>query len=291
MKAKTNSFFKADNKNLMKKAQMKKILLITLIVNLFLISGCSLNKNKKDVIKVTSEKTNSVSIDTGIKMLEAGNADGAVKFFEEYEDIFSKDPSYYQYLGNAYYTLGSYKKAAVLYEKSKKMGNNSNQLILDLAYAYLNAKNKTKAVKNFVSYASKNNDGDKIRKIRTELNSLLETTIGSNIIGRISLSDNANIAKNTISDSMRVFEPDTPIIFLSVEVINPEKNDKITINCDFVTRKGKNIPVNSTEFSAGESKTVLTSVKSPVTGWPPGIYSVTIYVNGEKNSTVKFYVF
>lgn len=245
----------------------KKIALILIIISVFGISGCTSLNSKKDVIKITSENAHSkadisnenksISLDTGAKLLEDGKTDEAVKFFEEYKDFFSQDTMYYFYAGKA----------------------------------YLKAENKVKALKNFLEYIARSNDNSKNDEIREDINKLTEPVFGTEKIGQIYLSDKADTVKRIAGIPKQAFHPDTKEIFASVEVVNPQKTDKIKINWIFLNDKNEDIPVNSSEFSVSSSQTVLLSIKAPVAGWIAGNYKMQVFVNEEKTSSLKFYIF
>ena len=278
---------------------MKKILII-LVLPVFLLSGCLLRNNSQDVIKITSENTSgkklikvnkTLSLSTGMDLLEAGDVDGAIKFFKEYEDFFSKNPKYYYYLGQAYFKKSLYLKAAASYEKALTLDSRRYDLFLNIAEAYEKANTENKAVKNYINYVFKSNDASKNIEIRNKLNKIAIESIGNDIIGRISVTDRADVIKNSVIGIMQAFNPDTPMIYASVELINPKKSDIIQVKWNFIGNKEEILPVNSSEFNDLGSKTVLLSIKSPVTGWPTGKYEMQIFVNGIKNSSLNFYVF
>ena len=278
---------------------MKKILII-LVLPVFLLSGCLLRNNSQDVIKITSENTSgkklikvnkTLSLSTGMDLLEAGDVDGAIKFFKEYEDFFSKNPKYYYYLGQAYFKKSLYLKAAASYEKALTLDSRRYDLFLNIAEAYEKANAKNKAAENYVNYVFKSNDASKNMEIRNKLNKIAIESIGNDIIGRISVTDRADVIKNSVIGIMQAFNPDTPMIYASVELINPKKSDIIQVKWNYIGNKEEILPVNSSEFNDLGSKTVLLSIKSPVTGWPTGKYEMQIFVNGIKNSSLNFYVF
>ena len=278
---------------------MKKFLII-LVLPVFLLSGCLLRNNSQDVIKITSENTSgkklikvnkTLSLSTGMDLLEAGDVDGAIKFFKEYEDFFSKNPKYYYYLGQAYFKKSLYLKAAASYEKALTLDSRRYDLFLNIAEAYEKANAKNKAAENYVNYVFKSNDASKNMEIRNKLNKIAIESIGNDIIGRISVTDRADVIKNSVIGIMQAFNPDTPMIYASVELINPKKSDIIQVKWNYIGNKEEILPVNSSEFNDLGSKTVLLSIKSPVTGWPTGKYEMQIFVNGIKNSSLNFYVF
>jgi len=209
---------------------MRKFLII-LTLAVFLLSGCLLRNNTKDIIKVTS--------------------------------------------GN------------LLETKLNKVNNIS---VLQKTGSCKSLK-QCKTVENYVNYAFKNNDASKNPEIRNELNKIALPIVGNDVIGRISLADRADVIKNSAIGIMQAFSPETPIIFASVEVINAKKPKLIKIKWNFISTKGKIIPVNSSNFNVSGSKTILLSIKSPFTGWPIGNYEMQVFVNGIKNSSLKFYIF
>ncbi len=259
-----------------------------------------MKNNSQDVIKITSENSKenklikvnkTLSLNTGINFIESGDIDNAIKFFKEYEDFYSKNPKYYYYLGKAYYKKGLYKESAGSFEKSLLLNKNSYDLYFNIAEAYEKAKLKNKASENYADYIFNTNQSDKINEVRNKINSLSNVEVGTDIIGRISLSDRADVLKNFAIGYMQAFSPDTPIIFASVEFINAKKTDKININWNFINSEKEILPVNQLEFNISGSKTVLLSIKSPVSGWPSGKYEMRVLVNNVKNSSIKFYVF
>jgi len=278
---------------------MKKIFIFLAMTTIFL-SGCLLKTNTNDVIKITSEnqagniniKVNkTLSLSTGINLLESGDVDEAIKFFQEYEDFYSKNSKFYYYFAQAYFKKGLYLKASDKFEKALAIDNKKTDLFLNIAQAYEKANNKNKAVENYINYVFRSEDTSKNIEIRNKLNNFTVQKIGNNIIGRISLTDRAEIMKNSAIGMMQAFNPDTPMIFASVEIINAKKSDKIKIKWNFLSAKEEIIPVNSTEFNVLGAKTVLLSIKSPVSGWPTGKYEMRLFVNGVENSSLKFYVF
>lgn len=278
---------------------MKKFLIL-IFLSVFFLSGCWLKNSNNDVIKITSEKVfdnriikngKVLSLSTGINLLESGNTDAAIKFFNEYENFYSKNPRYYYYLGQAYLNKKLYTKACYSFEKALAIDNSQYSLFLNLADTYEKAKLANKATENYVNYVFKSNDASKNSEIRNKINNLAVQSIGSNVIGRISLTDRADVMKNSAIGIMQAFSPDTPVIFASVELIAAKKSDNIQVKWCFLRNKEESLPVNSTEFNVLGSKTVLLSIKSPVAGWPNGKYEMQIYVNGIKNSSLKFYVF
>lgn len=278
---------------------MKKILIL-IVVAVFFLSGCLLKNNSQDVIKITSEKVfenkitkngKIVSLSTGIDLLESGDVDGAIKFFIEYENFYSQNPKYYYYLGQSYLNKKLYNKACYNFEKALALDNTQYNLFLNIADAYENANVQNKAVENYVNYVFKSNDSSKNSEIRDKLNKLSVQMIGTDVIGRISLTDRADVMKNSAIGIMQAFNPDTPLIFASVELINAKKSDKIQVIWNFIGNKGEIIPVNTSKFNIFGSKTILLLIKSPVTGWPTGKYEMCVLVNGIKNSSLKFYIF
>ena len=278
---------------------MKKTL-IFLILPVFLLSGCLLKNNSQDVIKITSEKLfenkitkngKILSLSTGINLLESGDVDGAIKFFIEYENFYSQNPKYYYYLGQAYLNKKLYNKACSKFEKALSLDNTQYNLFLNIANAYEQANIKNKATENYVNYVFKSSDASKNSEIRNKLNNLAVQLIGTDIVGRISVTDRADVMKSSALGVMQAFNPDTPLIFASVELINAKKSDKIQVIWNFIGNNGEIIPVNSSEFNISGSKTILLSIKSPVTGWPTGKYEMCVLVNGIKNSSLKFYMF
>ncbi|MEI8389499.1 MAG: hypothetical protein WCG23_06395 [bacterium] len=278
---------------------MKKIL-IFLTVAAFLLSGCLLKNNSNDVIKITSESSaankfikinKTLSLSTGIDLLESGNVDGAIKFFNEYEDFFLKNPKFYLYLGQAYFKKGLYLKASGVFEKALTLDNSRNDLFLNIAESYEKANIKNKAAENYVNYVFNSNDTSKNNEIRNKLNKWAEPCLGNDIIGRFSLTDRADIVKNSAIGIMQAFNSETPMIFASVELINTQKTDNIDVKWSFIDNKGEILPVNSAKFNESGSKTILLSIKSPTKGWPEGNYEMQILVNGIKNSLLNFYVF
>ena len=278
---------------------MKKIL-IFLTVAAFLLSGCLLKNNSNDVIKITSESSaankfikinKTLSLSTGIDLLESGNVDGAIKFFNEYEDFFLKNPKFYLYLGQAYFKKGLYLKASGAFSKALTLDNSRHDLLLNIAESYEKANMKNKAAENYINYVFNSNDTSKNNEIRNKLNKWAEPSLGNDIIGRFSLTDRADITKNSAIGTMQAFNSDTPIIFASVELINAKKTDNIEIKWNFIDNKGEILPVNSAKFNDSGSKTILLSIKSPIKGWPEGNYEMQIFVNGIKNSLLNFYVF
>lgn len=278
---------------------MKKIL-IFLVLPVFLLSGCLLRNNSQDVIKITSENTTgkklikvnkTLSLSTGIGLLESGDIGGSIKFFKEYEDFFSENPEYYYYFGQAYFKKSLYLKAAENYEKALTLDSSRYDLFLNIAETYEKANVRNKAVENYVKYVFKSNDASKNIELRNKLNKLAIESIGNDVVGRISVTDRADVIKNSAIGLMQVFNPDTPMIFASVELINAKKSDIIQVKWNFIGNKKEIIPVNSSEFNVSGSKTVLLSIKNPITGWPTGKYEIQIFVNGIKNSSLKFYIF
>jgi tetratricopeptide (TPR) repeat protein len=278
---------------------MKKII-IFLGLSVFLLSGCLLKNNSQDVIKITSENTpeknfikvnKTLSLSTGKNLLKSGDVDGAIKFFKEYEEFYSKNPEFYYYFGQAYFKKGLYLKASGNFEKALAIDKSLQDLFLNIAEAYEKANMRNKATENYVNYVFKSNDVSKNIEIRNKLNKISEPVVGNDIIGRISLTDRADVIKNSAIGTMQAFNPDTPIIFASIEVINAKKTDKIEVKWDFIGNKEEVLPVNSSEFVVSGAKTVLLSIKSPVAGWPTGNYEMQVFVNGIKNSALKFYVF
>jgi len=278
---------------------MKKTLIL-LSLSVFLLSGCLLKNNSQDVIKITSEKVfenkmtkngKIISLSTGINLLESGDVDGAIKFFIEYENFYSKNPKYYYYLGQAYLNKKLYNKACSNFEKALSLDNTQYNLFLNIANAYEQANLKNKATENYVNYVFKSNDTSKNSEIRDKLNNLAVQLIGTDIVGRISVTDRADVMKNSALGIMQAFNPDTPLIFASVELINAKKSDKIQVIWNFIGNKGEIIPVNSSKFDILGSKIILLSIKSPVSGWPTGKYEMWVLVNGIKNSSLKFYIF
>jgi len=278
---------------------MKKIL-IFLAISVIFLSGCLLKNNSNDVIKITSEnqaksiniKVNkTLSLSTGINLLESGDTDGAIKFFKEYEDFYSKNSKFYEYFGQAYLKKGLYSKASYAFEKAMALDKNRTDLFLNIAESYEKANNKNKAVESYVNYVFESNDTSKNIEIRNKLNNIIVQELGNGVIGRISLTDRADVIKNSAIGMMQAFSPNTPVIFASIEVINAKKSDKITVKWNFIGNKEEILPVNSSEFDVSGLKTVLISIKSPVTGWPTGKYEMQIFVNGVKNSSLKFYIF
>lgn len=278
---------------------MKKILL-SAVLSVFILSGCLLRNDSKDVIKITSENESIknftkngkvLSLSTGINLLDAGDEDGAIKFFEEYEDFYSKDYKFYYYLGRAYFEKGLYKKASRCFERALAFDKSRYNLYLNIAYAYKNAKLYDKASENFVNYIFKSNDSAKIPEIINELNKVAVPAFGTGAVGKVSLSDRADLINNSTVGTKQAFNSDTPIIFASVEIIKPEKNNRISVIWNFTGNNSEIIKINSSEFSVSSSKTVLVSINNPISGWPTGKYEMQILVNGIKNSSLKFYVF
>lgn len=278
---------------------MKKILIFLAVIIFLVLFGYLFKGNSDDVIKITSETSPSkftfngkvVSLKTGINLLKAGKIDEAIKFFNEYQDFFSDNPKYYYYSGQAYFKKGLYQKASACFEKALSFDNTNYNLYLDLAHAYEKAKNNNKAAENLVNYVFKSNDLSKNPEIRNELNRLACETLGSGVVGRISVTDQAELTKNSAIGLKQAFSSETPVIFASIELINSKENDVIQANWNFINNNGETIPVNSSKFSYTGSKTVLLSIKNPVTGWPIGKYELQILTNGTKNSTKYFYIF
>lgn len=240
-------------------------LLILIFASCFFLSGCLLRNNTEDVIKITSDNfsekklndNQTISLSTGANLVKSGKFDEAIKFFKEYGDFFSKNPEYNYYLGQAYFKKNLYKEAS----------------------------------SNLVKYVYKSDNSTRIPEIRDELNKIAQPAIGNSVIGRISLTDRADVVKNSAIGIKQVFTSDTPVIFASVEVINAKTADKIQAKWNFISGKGEIIPVNSSEFSVSGSKTALLSIKSPASGWITGRYELQILVNEIKNSSLNFYVF
>jgi tetratricopeptide (TPR) repeat protein len=268
---------------------MKKFL-IFIFLSVFFLSGCFLRNNTKDVIKITKVNKTS-SLLTGIKLLNSGKTDAAIKFFSEYEEVYSQNPEYHYYIGQAYYKKRLYSKAYTSFKNSLALDSSRYSLYLNIADTYEKANIKNKAAENFANYVFKSSDSSKNIEIRNKLNKLAEPVIGNDVIGRISLADRADIIKNSVIGINQAFSPDTPIIFASIEVINSKKTDIIQIKWDYINDKEESIPVNSSEFNISGSKTVLLSIKSPVEGWPAGKYEIQVLVNNIKNSSLKFYIF
>lgn len=278
---------------------MKKIL-ISALLSVFFLSGCLLKNDSKDVIKLTSENESIknftkngkvLSLSTGINLLESGDEDGAIKFFKEYEDFYSQDYKFYYYLGRAYFDKSLYQKAAGCFEKALVLNKTQYNLYLNIAYAYENAKINNKASENFINYVFKSTDSSKNLEIKSELNKIAVPVTSKTVTGKVFLTDQADLINNSAIGLKQVFNPDTPVIFASAEIIKPAKNTKIRINWNFLKDNSEVIPVNSSEFNISNPKTILTSISNPVTGWPTGKYEMLIFVNGIKNTVINFYIF
>lgn len=274
---------------------MKKKL-IFLVLPVFLLSGCLIKNNSQDIIKITSEKNSnkinkSLSLSVGVELLNSGKTDSAIQYFNDCREYYSQNSDFYYYLGQAYFKNNKFTEAAGNFEKALAIDNKRYKLFLEIANAYEKANIKNKAVENYVSYIFKSDDTLKISEIRNKLNDLAAESIGNNIIGRISVTDKADMIKNTAIGAMQAFNPDTPLIFASVELINPQKTDKVQVEWNYISVNEEIIPVNVSEFYSDKSKTVLLSIKSPVAGWPPGKYEMRVLVNGIKNSSLNFYIF
>lgn len=273
--------------------------LVLIIFAGIILCGCMLRNDTNDVIKITSEnisdgkikKSKVLSLDTGLNFLKSGNIDSAIGFFKEYEEFYTNNPKFYSYFGQALFKKGLYKESSKVFKKSLALNNKQYGLYLDIAYACEKANLPTEATENFINYVFKSNNYSKNTEIRDELNKIARPQIGNGIIGKFFVTDKAEISKNTAIGIKQAFFPETSAIFASVDLINAEKSDKIQIKWVFVTDKNEYIPVNSSEFSFSGSKTVLSSIKSPISGWVAGKYEMQVFLNNIKNSSLQFYVF
>jgi tetratricopeptide (TPR) repeat protein len=271
----------------------------SVLVAILLLSGCTLNNSSNDVIKITSDSKNiknvsvknKVSLLTAKQYLDKGETDKALKFLGEYGDFFEKEPEYLRYLGRAYAQKGLYAEALTSLDRFAEVNKNNYSVLFDYAEVYKKQKNNKKASEYLINYIFKTNDSSKFATVRTELNKIAEPAQSSGLLGKISLSDKAIISKNKIEGLKQAFAPETEEIFAEIEMVNASNVNKIKAKWNFITAKGEEIPVNSTEFSVEGTKPVLVSIKSPVTGWIAGKYEFSVLVNGVKTASLKFYVF
>jgi hypothetical protein len=84
-----------------------------------------------------------------------------------------------------------------------------------------------------------------------------------------------------------VFTLDTPRILCAVKVAGMPATAKVRVQWLYLNQNNWQV-LHDESFSAGNSSYIAFALKSPLTGWPQGEYSVKLYVDGRDASRLNF---
>ena len=236
-----------------------KLLLLFIFITLT-TSGC--DKSSEDIVKITSDDHAMVkehsefkienALNEGLINYRAGNIQKSIEILEKVVTYYPTNSLAHYYLGRAYFENNELNKSL----------HHIKQALYDKILA----------------------------------NELAGPIIGKGILGRVFVTNEIIEEKNLALKPKACFDKSTPVIYASLEVINaPPKSQ---LEAEWVYELPKNneqvreqVKVNSAFFEANGSKNALVSVKKPSSEWPAGKYKLNVYINGEKNTDLTFYIF
>ncbi|MFH0703016.1 MAG: tetratricopeptide repeat protein [bacterium] len=282
---------------------MKKIIFISLLLSSFFLTGC-LNKNKNKINPENITKTEHVKIfktnllpkeakillNEGIKKLQSNNIKDAILAFRDLTGLYPKLAVAHYNLGLAYAKNNQLNNAVDSWEKAVIIDENYADAYFNLGIAYRIINNNKKAVENLTKYILLCPDDKNNILIKEEISKLREPVIGKGIIGRISITDKIDVKNNIALSAESFFKPNTPFIYVCIELVNAPKNTQIDANWHYKTLDNQSMLVNSLKFKTQESKNILLSLKKPETNWPIGKYNFELLINNKENTIVPFYI-
>ncbi|OGI00175.1 MAG: hypothetical protein A2Y25_00310 [Candidatus Melainabacteria bacterium GWF2_37_15] len=231
-----------------------KLLLLFIFITLT-TSGC--DKSSEDIIKIVSDDHAMVKEHSEFKVENALN-EGLINLragnIQKSIEILEKFITYYPTNSLGHYYLG---KAYFENNELNKSLHHTKQALYD----------------------------------KTLTNELAGPIIGKGVLGRVFVTNEVIEEKNLALKPKACFDKNTPVIYASLEIINAPSDSEIEAEWVYELPKNEQVKVNSSLFKANGSKNALVSVKKPTSEWPAGKYRLNVYINGEKNTDLTFYVF
>lgn len=274
---------------------MKKFFTAILFVSI-LLTGCVFGHNENITPNTIGKfrRFSSLSanerklLNSGIKKLQSEDVTGAIIDFQNLTNLHPNLAIAHYNLGLAYSKNNQLPQAINCWEKSVSIDNKYADAYYNLGLAYKILHNNKKAAENLTGYILLNPEDNNIHQIKNEIINLNELYAGNGIIGRISISDKSDPKNNVVLDAKNLFNPDTPTIYTSIEVISAPENTEMEVNWYYITDEGQKFPVNLAKLRATGSENLLLSISKPETGWPAGKYEIDIFVNNNINTIVPF---
>ncbi|OGH96142.1 MAG: hypothetical protein A2104_10035 [Candidatus Melainabacteria bacterium GWF2_32_7] len=267
---------------------MEKIFIYSFLF-LFLLTGCSVGQNSSTGSSRISKNAQTL-LNKGIDEVESGDIKEATDSFNQ---LVNKYPDFavgYYNLGLVYAQSNELYKAINSWEQAVILDNSYADAYYNLGLAYKSMHNNKKAIENFSNYIALRPNDAGIDLVKKELIELQEPYQGKGIIGRVSLSDNADFKNKIVLSPKNFFKPDTACIYAAIEIANAPKNTDLKVIWYYLTSDNQKVPVNLLKFVLEDSKNVLLSLNKPEEDWPIGKYELDIIVNGKINDIIPFEV-
>ncbi len=282
---------------------MQKIILFLIIISLpVLICGCDKTDSSGDIVKIMPPVGHEVVKDfhsinredllnLAVINLRAGKTRESIELLEKFTTYYPGNSVGHLHLGRAYYADQRYEDAIGRFKRAYVLDRYSPEALFYLGKAYDRAGNTNKAVKTLYKYILAEPDALSRQKAADEINLYTDPIGGKGIIGRVSVTDEVIKENNLALSSKACFNREIPEIFASVEIVGAPSNTDIIAMWLYFVSEGKKMKVNSASFSLTGSKNALISLKKPSQNWPAGKYSLEIFVDKEKNTSLIFYMF